>query len=286
MQITEMHYEFKLQNNKIDANDRVDFKPWEIDQLLNRAILYVIQDRYDIKKAVRKGFETSQRLITDLANLHIKSPELQPAVVPVSLGNGRYELNLNALGNDIDGKYFRYLFLTKAVLKITKNNCSKLCSVNLHQIDDNKNTYNEPSWQWNRTLANFGKSTYTNLYAGVNNGENDPDYLELILNPITGRYENDNLQSIYFDTTNDKGVSQFNIEEAYISYIKYPNRVFFGGYNIIDTYSNDEDPQIHCDLDDSVHHEIVRQAVFFAYADLQDQLGAQISAKLIEQDTN
>ena len=71
------------------------------------------------------------------------------------------------------------------------------------------------------------------------------------------------------------------INKVYIDYIKYPNRVFFGGYDHIDGQSSSTDPKINCDIDAGFHDEIVRQAVLFAIEDLGDVQGTQIKNKQI-----
>ena len=292
MKIDEMHVEFKFQYDKVDSYDRRNLFPWEIDSFLNRAITLFLKERYDVDKSKKRGFETDQKRISDLATLHIKSPELQPYVVPTSIGNGRYEVNLNQLGNDINGSYYRYLFLTKALVEIEKDNCVKLCEVTLYQIDDRKNTYNEPSWKWCRSLANFGRSTYTIGVVDVpNTTVNNPYYnqnLEVITpgTPDVSDYLNDRIQSFYIDTTNNNGTPQYTVNKVYLSYIKYPNRVFFGGYNYIDGYVDASSQPIHCDLPDGVHDEIIRIAVNLANNDLKDQAGIQNSARLVAQDNN
>lgn len=292
MTINEMHYEFKLQYDKIDAYDRRNLEPWEIDSFLNRAIFLFLISRYDISKSTKRGFETDQKRISDLSSLHIKSPELQPYITPVLIAPGRYEINVSTLGNNINNSYYRYMFLTKAIVEMEKNNCTKLCEVNLYQIDDRKNTYNEPSWNWCRTLGNFGRSTYPVSTVDVPaTSQNNPYYnqnLELITPGAPDLHDllNDRIQSFYLDTTDTNGVSQYTVNKVYISYIKYPNRVFFGGYDHIDGLVDSSAQQIHCDLNDLVHPEVIRLAVGLARKDLQDQAGIQTSAQLIAQDNN
>ena len=122
MRIEQAHYQFELLYDRVASNDRPDFMPWEKDEFLNSAQWIFLEDRYQLSK-LRKGFEVDQKTISELSNLHIKSPELQPSVTPIILGNGRYEVRLNDLGNNINGQYFRYLFLTKATITIQKGNC-------------------------------------------------------------------------------------------------------------------------------------------------------------------
>ena len=113
MRIDQMHYNFELELDRVASNDRPDFMPWEIDEYLNKGISTFVKTRYSVSNKLKVGFETNQKRIDELSSLHIKSPELQPPIVPIDLGNGRYEVRLNNLGDNINGQYFRYLFEKK-----------------------------------------------------------------------------------------------------------------------------------------------------------------------------
>ena len=98
MLIDEMHYVFELGLDRVASQDRPDMYPNEKDNYLNRAIAEFVKDRYGFVESQRKlGFETDQERISNLTNLHIKSPVLQPALTPIDLGNGQYELRLSSL---------------------------------------------------------------------------------------------------------------------------------------------------------------------------------------------
>jgi len=254
MLIDEMHYRFEEEIDKIATNDRPEFLPNQRDNYLQRAIWIFLKERYNISQS-GNAFETNQNRISELANLHIKSPELQPAVTPTSIGNGRYEIRLNTLAH-------RYLFLTQAKILTRKNNCDRMMDLKLIQVDDKKLLYEEPSFDWYRVYGNFGKST--------------------VATPTT----NAQIQSLYIDTTNQYGVSQFTVVSAYLSYLKYPNRVFFAGYNHIDGQSVSAGPQIHCDIDDAFHDEIVTLAANIAFKDIQDTTGYQLSKQKTIEDLN
>jgi hypothetical protein len=286
MRIDQMHYNFELELDRVASNDRPDFMPWEIDEYLNKAIWKFVKTRYGINQN-KFGFETNQKRIDELSSLHIKSPELQPAVTPINLGNGRWEVRLNSLGNNINGQFFRYLFLTAAEVVIKKGDCTKKIRHTQWQMDDRKTMFSESSWKWNRILANFGRSTF------ITTPDNNPNNLDrpyatsdLIVNDglITEKFNNDELRSLYFDATNYEGEEQFILESVYINYIKYPNRVFFGGYDHIDKHSINTNDPVHCDIDESFHPEIVRLAVDYAQQDIQDQFGVQLSAKKTTED--
>jgi hypothetical protein len=253
MLIDEMHYRFDLEVDRVASQDRPDILPPEKDDYLNRAINIFVKDRYGFDNPKKEGFETSQERISNLMDLHIKSPGLQPALTPINLNNGLYELRLSSL-------LHRYLFLTSAKVVIRKGQCTKTIDYTSWQIDDRKTTFSDASYEWSRVLANFGKST---LVTTVNK----------------------DLPSMYFDTRDKGGVPQFEIDSVYISYIKYPNRVCIGGYKHIDDKTPSlTTPVTQCDIDDIFHDEIVRIASELAFKDIQDQFGYQSSQLQTQKD--
>ena len=282
-----MHYQFKLLWDRVDSNDRPDLMPWELDEFLNIAILNFLYSRYSINNPVKLGFETNQNRIDQLAALHIKSPELQPGLVPLNLGNGRYEIALDDLGDNINGQYFRYLFLTKGIIKIKKDNCIKSITLDLVQSDDSKTKYTEPSWKWNRIMGNFGKSTYptTPIVSDIV-GDKMDFTMNLIdaYNTVNEVYNNNRVKSLFLDTTDKKGNSQYEVVEACLSYIKYPNRVFIGGYDHVDKHSSQNTEPIHCDLDEAFHGDIVKLAVELAKGYYGDNESLQYSMNETKKD--
>lgn len=275
MKIQEMHYNFKLEANYVDSFDRIDFEPYEIDQYLNKAIWLLLKDRYRFDVKIKKGFETDQSRIDELKTLHVKSPELQPPITPIDLSNGLYEIRLNQLGNNINGQYFRYLFYTKGRIKAEKDGCFKYINIHIFPSDDNHTVFTDASWKWRRVNGNFGRSTYTHPHLDINSNN---DSVDTTANLITNnQFHNDELSSLFLNVNDVNNIPQFKIVNVEISYVKYPNRVFFGGYNHIDGLSNASSPPIHCDLDEGFHDEIIRKAVQLAREDLLDQLGIQVS---------
>ena len=248
MNIDQMQYNFKLEKNKVDSLANMDFIPVEIDAYINKSIWFFLKSRYRINKG-NKGFETNQDRITKLSNLHIKSPELQVGLIPTQVtANGIYKVELRDLA-------YEYLYLTKAVVQTQKGSCTKNgVRVKLTQTDDLDTTYSSPSFKWNIVNAQFGKAD-------------------------SGTAVNAEKSALYLYTEDSS-----TIPMIYIDYIKYPNRVFSGGYNHIDGQSVSADPKINCDIDAGFHDEIVRQAVLFATEDLGDAQGAQIKNKQITLD--
>jgi hypothetical protein len=245
MLIDEMHFEFKKELNRIDSNDFPDFNPAEVDSYLNAGI-----NSWQIKKygeGKKEGFETNQEKIAELSNLHILSPNEQPALTPTSIGNNRYEIKLEE-GTIL----YEYYVITKVDVDITEGSCSKTnIRTRFVQTDDVLNFYTKPSFKWKRVPIEYGKSS-----DGTDN------------------------TSLYFLTD---GV--FSIDDAYISYLKKPARVCLGNYkHIDDTSSSTTTTQTNCDIDSDFHHEIVRQAVLLAQVDMRDAQGVKLKQTQINLD--
>jgi hypothetical protein len=250
MLIDEMHSEFDLRLDRTDVQDRPDFYDNERDSYLNRAIRHWVKERYGTDNKKKAGFETNQERISNLMSLHIRFP-VQAALTPVNKGNGIYELQLSRLS-------FPYLFLTGASVTIKKGDCTHTIEHTAWQIDDRKNTYNEPSFTWKRVHANFGRAS-------------------------TSTTNNRELYSIYFDSNDGFGATQFEVTSVSLSYIKYPDRVCLGTYKHIDDKTTATTTAIaHCDVPLEFHDEIVNIAVELAQKEIQDQFGFQTSRIITE----
>ena len=232
MDIKQLHYEFKLECNKIDSNDRPDLLPAEVDAYLNKGIWLWVKARYGSLQPVR-GFETDQLRISNLASLHIKSPELQAGITPSSLGNGIYEVNLSNLAYD-------YFVLTRARVDIAKDGCTSSNDlIKVIETDDRADLrFIKPSYTWRRINARFGKSSDGSLS-----------------------------QSLYLDTGNE-----FTISTVYIDYIKQPNTVFLGTYDRTNIGLGSSTTAVQCDVHESFHPEIITLARQEFERDINTQL--------------
>lgn len=242
MTILGMHAQFDLEIDRISSGNSPDFNQREKDDYLNKAIWIFINQHYDSYKLKPSGgFETRQFNTDALRNLLIKFPEEQPALIPVEHERGIWELPLSSLE-------YEYWHFIRGQASIVKDNCKKLVKFNLVEHDDAYSSYNKPSYKWGRIIARFGKSSFS---------------------PNTTL--NDEKGSIYLETQND-----FDIENVRIEYLKYPKKVFLGGYNEINgVYSASSDP-VNCDIDAAYHQEIVSIAVREALRDVQDTTGYQL----------
>lgn len=251
MTITQMHAELDLELDRVASGDAPDLNVREKDDYLNKAIWIFLKEHFDLDKGkVGQGFETKSINTHALRNLHIKFP-LQPALTPVNLGSGVWELKLNTLIHEL-------FVVTRIQANIEKNGCVKKVISTFSQHDDEESYYTRSNFKWGRLIHYYGKARTT----------------------PTGTTSNVEKGAIYFDT-NTAGA--FTINSVRVEYLKYPNRVFFSGYNHIDGASSSSDPQIHCDIDSAYHHEIVSIAAREAYSDLGDTTQFQIkSARTIQ----
>ena len=235
MLIDEMHYEFKKELKRVDSNDFPDLIPAEVDSYLNSGINQWLIKKYG--EGRKEAFETNQEKIHELSNLHILSPNEQPAVTPTSISGNRYEVELSDL-------LYTHYVLTKVDVDVTKKTCTKTgIRARFYQTDDVLNSYSNPSYKWSRIPMEIGKSS-----DGTDN------------------------TSIYFLSDGN-----FSVDTAYVSYLKKPSRVCLGTYKHIDDTSTSTTTTVtNCDIDSNFHHEIIRASVNYALIDFKDELGAKL----------
>jgi hypothetical protein len=150
MTIQELHYDFKIKVDKIDSLQEANFKPWEIDWILNLAIDTFVDNVYS-------DFEKNQSSIDDLIILVVKSPAIQPAITPSQISTGIYEAPL-------DNLIYPYEHLIRCTADVIKDNCpSKNIVAKPIQHDDLslllRDAHNEPSYEWQSLPYTNGKGT-------------------------------------------------------------------------------------------------------------------------------
>jgi hypothetical protein len=220
MNLNEFHYTFKLKADKVNSLQNENFEVWDIDFLLNFAQIYFLKQRAGTNNLYQSGFEKIQKRVDDLSTLVIKFP-LQPVIVPASLGNGIYEVELSDLA-------YSYYQLERIEADIFKTGCGTRRVRKPEFARENNigdilvNPFQKPSFEWYSLPYQFGKSS-----SG------------------TGT-------SIYFYTNGD-----FTVTGTYPEYLKMPNNIHFGGY----TSLSGQVTPVNCEFPDSTHDEIVNIAV-------------------------
>lgn len=240
-----MHYSFRGAVDKIHGLTNDDFVPHQIDWLLNLAQLIEIKKRYSPVNNYRKAFQAVQKRVDDLSTIHIKSPQKQVGIVPTLLAdsfldNNVYECKLSDLS-------FDYMFLTGLRATISNGTCTK--DVGLDQIEEDDlsegliNTHKRPDFNW-------GKCLFT----------------------IDATSENTDAPGSIYIYSGD-----FEVTKVFPSYLRYPRKLFVGGYNSIDGTFTTLSPSVSCELPEIIHDNIVNTAVELAAAPLQDPEFLQIA---------
>ena len=78
-----MHLQFKFGLDKLDALNYPNFRPEEIDLLLNQAQDRIVKQRYGINNIKRQSFEETQKRTEDLKNI-VKTAIITPQVYSVN----------------------------------------------------------------------------------------------------------------------------------------------------------------------------------------------------------
>jgi hypothetical protein len=185
MTVQELHYQFKLNMDRVDTLSATDFNREEIDYLLNEAQLLYVKRLYNGTNPLKTAFEQSQKRIDDLSTIVIKFP-LQPALTPTKV-QGVYEVPLSSLS-------FEYLFLIAAYCDIQlKEDCSKKIPLKFVQHDDYREAlrdpFNSPSTE--SIPYNFGRSTNssgTSIYIYPQTFDISSVYIEYIKKPARISY--------------------------------------------------------------------------------------------------
>jgi hypothetical protein len=252
MRIQELHYDVKFKLDKVDSNQKRNFTPAQIDWALNNGIQYYLDDTYDIdpQKPYRNGFEMTERRFQGLKGLHIKSPEQQAPLTATAIDSTTYYVELENLA-------FEHLWTTRVRAVITDENCTKTVGVSIVETDDLTDAVVDP---FNRPNTRFGKAL--GVYGRTRNGSSS-------INHFAGN------GTLYIYT--DGAV----VSDVYIDYIKYPNRVWIGTYDLTDdlapksasnnyVYQAGVDNPVNCDLNVQTHSKIVDHAVFLLSEGIED----------------
>lgn len=151
----ELHYQFKVNLDRVDSLSNPDFNAAEIDWFLNEAQLIFVKQRMSSRSnSKQKGFEESQKRIDDLGNLVIKFP-LQTGITPILVSPGIYELPLASLT-------YPYLFLLDTWVEIQVNeNCTKNVPLRFVQHDDYLQAVKDPFYSSHEEFIpyNIGRSS-------------------------------------------------------------------------------------------------------------------------------
>ena len=245
MSTIELHFDFDFKLDKLATLTKPDINVGEKDWLLNEAQSLLIKRYYMGNNSSFTAFETVQKRNDDLSSLVVKYPD-QPLILPTLIvDSGVYELDLNTL------KYPYMFFVRGTVTTIKKSNssCVTEASMKLISHDDINSALKDPFNNTDSTevLFNFGRSSSAST-------------------------ANHSRSSIYLYP----GI--YSLGGIKIEYIKYPQKINYGGYAYIDgvTY-----PIQQCELPIHVHSEIVDLAVQIASGIIESPEYMQLKAQKV-----
>lgn len=217
MTVNELHYQFKLNMDRVDSLSKPDFNRAEIDYFLNEAQLVFLKQRASgLSNSKRKGFESTQKRIDDLSTLVVKFP-IQSPITPIPHGGDLFEVPLST---NLARKY--YALISARVKVESSQDCFHTVPLKYTQHDDLSEALRDPF--------------------------NSPS-LEAI--PYTiGRSSSSIDSSIYFYAS-----PTLIPVEVYVEYIAYPSRISIGGYTYLDGISypaatSELPPHTHTELVD------------------------------------
>ncbi len=161
MTVEELHYQFVLSKDSVDALRHHIFNVAQIDWLLNDAQLRLIRNKASGENEKLLGYESTQKSADEFSTLHIKWP-LQPALNLIET-EGVYELDLSTLA-------YPYLRLLNGEVEvIVSKDCTKYVPLRFVQSDDIKialrDPYNSPSTEF--IPYNIGRATSGNATASL-----------------------------------------------------------------------------------------------------------------------
>lgn len=169
MTVQEQHIDFKRKLNKIDSQKYRNLRPEEIDLYLNEGMEVFIKKRIGLNNIYKKGFESTQKRVEDLRDIHVKAEDdtAQP-FTGTEIETGVWRFDLATLGS-VNNK-LKYLYKTRIRFRGTQGSCTnKLLDGIQAQSDDLNEILNSefysPSFEWGEVPYNFA-GNYVYAYTG------------------------------------------------------------------------------------------------------------------------
>ena len=147
MTIEQFHREFKIFMDKVDSSAYAEFKPWEIDTLLNESQDRIIKQRYGGNNIYKSSFEQTQKRTDDLKNISkTRFLKVQPVTSFDFYGYEIFQASLASLYEDkeaIAQAPEEYMFYLRSRAEID-NGCKEWKQVNLVKQDDLETIFVDP----------------------------------------------------------------------------------------------------------------------------------------------
>lgn len=146
MTVQEQHIDFKRKLNKVDSQNYRNFRPEEIDLYLNEGQDLFIKKRIGINNVYQTGFETTQKRIEDLRDIHVKWEEANIIPLVTAVDSTKFKFDLTDLDPD-------YLYLTRVSFLATKAGCDNRVISGIKVETDDLNSvlgseFYSPSFEW------------------------------------------------------------------------------------------------------------------------------------------
>jgi hypothetical protein len=152
MTVEEQHIDFKRKLNKVDSQNFRNFRPEEIDLYLNEGQELFVKKRINRNNIYKLGFETIQKRVEDLRDVHIKfeNDTAQP-LSTTKINDNVYRFNLEDLG--LVNNRLKYLYKTRVSFKGTKALCKDVVLDGIQSQTDDlneilKSDFYSPSFEW------------------------------------------------------------------------------------------------------------------------------------------
>ena len=229
----EMSNEFDIHYNSIAGQSAPNIDDYEKSVFFTKAQLEIVKNYYDaLSNRKQKGFEATEKRRIDLKELIVNYKNS----IPLSLDSGI----------DINSKFFTipnntFLIIQESAKLSSNNNCI------------------------NNNIANIKAISHDEYNLQRSNPFKKPDENTLWRLDIA-KYDNNQIVEI---------ISPYDIAEYHMRYIKYPKPIIlkdltttFPGENLsIDGFT----AETQCELNESIHREILDRAVELALRDYKPQ---------------
>ena len=229
----EMSNEFDIHYNSIAGQSAPNIDDYEKSVYLTKAQLEIVKNYYDsLSNRKQKGFESTEKRRVDLKEL----------IVDYKTTNN---LSLN-IGLETNSKFFEipnntFLIIQETAKLSSTDNCI------------------------NNTVSNIKPITHDEYNIQKKNPFKKPDKDTLWRLNIS-KYNDNQIVEI---------ISPYDVSEYHIRYIKYPRPIILKDLDIIFPSENLSidgfDTELECELNQSVHREIIDRAVELALRDYKPQ---------------
>lgn len=247
MQVELLHYNFKLQADKVDSLRRRDFLGAEIDEFLNQAQIMLIRQMYSGNHRQRLAYEQAQQITDFLAGLTVKQPtNTTPCLSPKAGGTVAINDRITMYEFVLPNPQYMHFVSASALLA----DCSADVIITTHDRlqPTLKDPYMGPSAKWARVVGVFARESQSTAVSGVRD------------------------RSIFI-------YSEVPVLNLCVEYLRMPVTITIGGYPDINGATR---VKTECELPASFHNQLVDLAVMIAQGVVENPQGYQIASQKLQ----